>query len=50
MEILEKEALPIYYKDKKKWMSIMRNSMIDTLNDFDSGRMVHEYYTKMYNI
>ncbi len=49
MEILENEALPIYYKNKKKWMDIMRNSMIDTLNDFDSGRMAHEYYMKMYN-
>jgi starch phosphorylase len=49
MDILENEALPTYYKNKKKWMSIMRNSMIDTLNDFDSGRMVHEYYMKMYN-
>ena len=49
MDILENEVLPTYYKNKKKWMSIMRNSMIDTLNDFDSGRMVHEYYMKMYN-
>ena len=49
MDILENEALPTYYKNKKKWMSIMRNSMIDTLNDFDSGRMAHEYYIKMYN-
>jgi len=49
MDILENEALPTYYKNKKKWMSIMRNSMIDTLNDFDSGRMAHEYYLKMYN-
>lgn len=49
MDILFKDVLPIYYKENKKWMSIMKNSMIDTINAFDSGRMAHEYYVNMYD-
>ncbi|MFA7500052.1 MAG: alpha-glucan family phosphorylase, partial [Sulfurimonas sp.] len=48
MDILSNEIVPLYYKDSKKWVSIMKNSMIDTINAFDSGRMVHEYYINMY--
>jgi starch phosphorylase len=48
MKILMEEALPAYYHDKKKWMNLMRNSMLGTLVDFDSGRMAHEYYKKLY--
>jgi len=49
MDILENEVMPIYYKDKNRWINIMKNSMVDALNDFESGRMVQEYYMKLYN-
>jgi glycogen phosphorylase len=49
MKILSKEVIPMYYNNKEKWLEIMKNSMIDTINAFDSGRMAHEYYVKMYD-
>ncbi|QOG11465.1 alpha-glucan family phosphorylase [Arcobacter sp. FWKO B] len=50
MDILLDEVIPMYYQDNTKWMNIMKNSMLDTLNAFDSGRMAHEYYVKMYDV
>lgn len=50
MDILSNEVIPMYYKNHSQWMSIMKNSMLDTLNAFDSARMAHEYYVKMYDI
>lgn len=50
MKILSKEVIPMYYNNKEKWLEIMKNSMIDTINAFDSGRMAHEYYVKMYDV
>ncbi|MCK9337109.1 MAG: alpha-glucan family phosphorylase [Arcobacteraceae bacterium] len=49
MKILSKEVIPMYYNNKERWLEIMKNSMIDTINAFDSGRMAHEYYVKMYD-
>ena len=46
--ILETEVVPTYYKDKNKWMQIVKNSMTDVLPQFDSDRMIREYYEKMY--
>lgn len=48
-EILEKEILPLYYQQPEKWIEIVKNSMRDVLPFFDSGRMVDEYYEKMYS-
>lgn len=47
-EVLENEIIPAYYKNQKKWLQIMKNSMTDVLPYFDSGRMADEYYEKMY--
>jgi len=47
MNILEKEILPIYYDDEKKWVQIIQNGMND-IRYFDSSRMVREYYEKVY--
>jgi len=47
-EVLENEIIPTYYKNQKKWLQIMKNSMTDVLPYFDSGRMAEEYYEKMY--
>ena len=47
-EVLENEIIPTYYKKPEAWMSIVKQSMKDVLPYFDSGRMVKEYYDKMY--
>jgi len=49
MDILENEIIPTYYDNPEKWTQMMRTAMEDTIRAFDSGRMVHEYYSKMYN-
>ncbi len=46
--ILQEEIIPIYYKDPQRWLSIAKNSMREVLPFFDSSRMAHEYYEKMY--
>lgn len=50
MDMLENEIIPMYYTNQEHWTQIMRNAMSDVIPAFDSGRMVHEYYTKMYNV
>ncbi len=49
MDILENDILPTYYYDSKKWLTIMKNAMTEIEIEFDSGRMVDEYYRKMFN-
>jgi starch phosphorylase len=49
MNILEDEIIPMYYKDPKKWVGIVKNAMRDVLPYFDSNRMAHEYYERLYN-
>lgn len=47
-EILEKEILPLYYDNYPTWRQIMKNSMQDVRFQFESNRMAHEYYEKLY--
>jgi starch phosphorylase len=47
-EILENEILPLYYDDYPTWRQIMKNSMQDVRFQFESNRMAHEYYEKLY--
>ncbi len=47
-DILENEILPIYYGDYSTWRQIMKNGMKDVRFQFDSNRMVHEYYEILY--
>jgi len=49
MGIIENTILPMYYNDKKKWLSIIKKAAKDIVPAFDSGRMVDEYYQKMYS-
>nr|WP_321267037.1 alpha-glucan family phosphorylase [uncultured Sulfurimonas sp.] len=49
MDILENKILPIYYNEPKKWVKIMKNAMTDVEFEFNSGRMVAEYYLRMYD-
>jgi starch phosphorylase len=48
MDILDKIIRPMYYKDQKKWVSIIRKAATDVSPAFDSGRMADEYYNVMY--
>jgi len=50
MRILEDEIIPTYYTDQKKWVGIIKNAMRDVLPYFNSDRMAHEYYVKMYDV
>ena len=47
-EILEKEVVPTYYQKPEKWYKIMRQGWKEVMPEFDSNRMVEEYYEKMY--
>jgi starch phosphorylase len=49
MDILEDKIIPLYYENQDKWLTIMKNSMRDVNPMFDSGRMAHEYYAKLYD-
>lgn len=48
MDILDNTIRPMYYKDQKKWVSIIRKAAADVAPAFDSGRMADEYYNVMY--
>jgi len=48
-EILTNEILPLYYENYNTWRQIMKNGMQDVRFQFDSNRMAHEYYEKLYN-
>ncbi|MDD2905270.1 MAG: alpha-glucan family phosphorylase [Sulfurimonas sp.] len=48
MDILENEIIPMYYDRPQNWTQMMKSAMNDILPAFDSGRMAHEYYIKMY--
>jgi starch phosphorylase len=47
-EILENEIIPMFYENKDKWRSIVKEGMKDVRTEFDSNRMAHEYYEIMY--
>jgi glycogen phosphorylase len=47
-EILENEILPLYYTNYNTWRQIVKNGMQDVRIQFDSNRMVHEYYNLLY--
>jgi starch phosphorylase len=48
MTLLEKEVLPLYYKDKEKWVQILKNAAKDVVPAFESARLAREYYEKLY--
>jgi glycogen phosphorylase len=50
MDILENEVLPMYYDRPDQWRQLTKQSMIDVAPQFDADRMVHEYYTRLYNV
>lgn len=46
--ILKEEIKPMYYNRRDEWMQMVRNSMKEVVPFFDSNRMAHEYYQKLY--
>src|SRR5258705_8191328 len=48
-EILETEILPLYYENHYTWRQVVKNGMRDVRFNFDSNRMVKEYYELLYN-
>lgn len=48
-DILENKILPAYYHNKEEWRKVIYQSMEDVRYQFDSQRMVDEYYSKLYN-
>lgn len=48
-QILENEIIPLYYDEPKKWYEKVMKSMSQVVPFFDSDRMAHDYYEKMYN-
>lgn len=47
-DLLENEIIPMYYDRPSQWVKVMKESMKDVTPHFDSGRMVQEYYEKLY--
>jgi glycogen phosphorylase len=47
-EVLLGEVLPTYYDDKKKWIDMMKQSVLSTHKQFAVKRMLQEYYDKLY--
>jgi len=50
LDMLEQVIVPMYYDQPEEWTQIMKTAMFDVIPTFDSGRMVNEYYLKMYEI
>jgi starch phosphorylase len=49
-EVLLNEVLPTFYDDRKKWVNMMRESILRTKDEFAVKRMLDEYYERMYTI
>jgi starch phosphorylase len=47
-DIIENEILPTYYGDYNAWRQIVKKGMEDVQVQFESNRMVREYYEIMY--
>lgn len=46
--VLKKEVLPTYYDDRKKWVEMMRASILSCKDYFAMPRMLKEYYKLLY--
>jgi starch phosphorylase len=47
-KVLLKEVVPCYYDDRKKWIEMMKQSILSTKDQFAVKRMLEEYYGKLY--
>jgi starch phosphorylase len=50
LDVLEKEVIPAYYDAKGKWWEVVKTSVKDVLDFFESDRMADEYYKKLYDV
>ena len=48
MDIIEYAVVPMYYNQHENWLKVVKQSMHDIVPQFDSDRMVQEYFDKMY--
>jgi starch phosphorylase len=48
-KVLTKEVIPTYYKDKSKWIGMMRESVLSTWDEFSVERMLREYFELLYS-
>lgn len=46
--VLLGEIEPTYYADRTKWVSVMRSSIAVSHWNYSSGRMVEDYYNRLY--
>ena len=49
LDTLEQKVIPLYYENQLEWIKIMKKAAQDIFPKFDSGRMVEEYYHKLYS-
>jgi starch phosphorylase len=47
-EVLQNQILPLYYEQRDTFRQVVKNGMADVRFQFDSSRMVTEYYEKLY--
>jgi starch phosphorylase len=47
-KVLLKEVIPTYYDDRKKWVEMMKASILSTKDQFAVKRMLEEYYQLLY--
>lgn len=47
-DVLINEVMPTYYRDRPKWINMMRDSIDMACSRFSSGRMVEEYHNLLY--
>ncbi|MEM1137416.1 MAG: alpha-glucan family phosphorylase [Bacteroidota bacterium] len=47
-KVLQEEVIPTYYENPEKWKTMMRNSVLDTKDNFAVKRMLEEYYELLY--
>jgi starch phosphorylase len=47
-KVLQKEVIPMYYNDNKRWVEIMKASIKMSSDQFSGARMVKDYYALMY--
>jgi starch phosphorylase len=47
-KVLFQEVVPCYYTNQKKWVEMMKQSILSTKEQFAVKRMLEEYYEKLY--
>lgn len=48
MHTLENEIIPMFYEKQEEWGNKMLKSRNSAVSQFDSRRMMHEYYARLY--